>query len=219
MSAPQSWMQITSGRCPAECQWVVARLVTHISHHCAQKGGRVTLVDAVEGAHSGIFRSALLSLSGASHEYCLDRFSGTILWRGQSPYRPDHRRKNWYVGVEPLTIPEQRLPNDLLHGVEREIDVETMRASGPGGQNVNRRESAVRIVHRPTGIQVIGREERSQEMNRKLALARLCTLLLKRAQASEQDFERQRWSQHNELQRGNPVLCFEGQDFREKKCG
>ncbi len=217
MAPNQSWMQITSGRCPAECQWVVARLVTHVTHHCAKKGVRVTLVDSVEGNRPGIFKSVLLSLSGVSQEHCLDRFSGTILWRGQSPYRPNHRRKNWYVGVESLVIPDSHSARDQIDGIEREIHVETMRATGPGGQNVNRRESAVRIMHRPTGIQVVGREERSQEMNRKLALARLCSLLLKRQQEGEQDFERQRWSQHNELQRGNPVLCFEGEDFREKR--
>ncbi len=54
-----------------------------------------------------------------------------------------------------------------------ECDVETYRSSGPGGQNVNRRETAVRLRHRPTGIVVTCQRERSQYLNKRLALASL----------------------------------------------
>jgi protein subunit release factor B len=54
-----------------------------------------------------------------------------------------------------------------------ECDLETFRSSGPGGQNVNRRETAVRLRHRPTGIVVTCQEERTQWRNRQIALERL----------------------------------------------
>lgn len=54
-----------------------------------------------------------------------------------------------------------------------ECDVDTFRSSGPGGQHVNRRETAVRLRHRPTGLMVVSQQERSQYRNKRIALANL----------------------------------------------
>jgi protein subunit release factor B len=61
-----------------------------------------------------------------------------------------------------------------------DCDVTTFRASGPGGQHRNRRESGVRLVHRPTGIVVVATERRSQHQNKAVALARLARRLAER---------------------------------------
>jgi len=71
-------------------------------------------------------------------------------------------------------IPED--PKDL----ERECDLSFFRASGPGGQHRNKTETAVRVVHRPTGIAAAATEERSQFRNRQVALERLQEKLRKR---------------------------------------
>lgn len=63
-----------------------------------------------------------------------------------------------------------------------ECDVETFRSSGPGGQNVNRRETAVRLRHRPSGVVVVCQAERSQARNKRIALEILRHKLLKRNQ-------------------------------------
>lgn len=78
-------------------------------------------------------------------------------------------------GVDPIRsgLPEgYRIPPDD-EGLLAECDVTTFIASGPGGQHRNRTQSAVRLQHRPSGIVVIGRRERSQHRNRDDALARL----------------------------------------------
>jgi protein subunit release factor B len=70
--------------------------------------------------------------------------------------------------------------SDELRKLLRDCDVETYRASGPGGQHRNKTESAVRMTHRPTGIVRVATEHRSQLRNRELALERIARALAAR---------------------------------------
>jgi len=72
---------------------------------------------------------------------------------------------------EPIDDPTESRPTD--EELLAVCDVETFRASGPGGQHVNRRETAVRLRHRPSGIVVICQDTRSQLENKRIAAARL----------------------------------------------
>ena len=89
-----------------------------------------------------------------------------------------------------------------------ELRWETMRASGPGGQHVNRTESAVRVSHVPTGVQATAAEERSQHRNRKLALARLAEKLEELNAARTAAAQEERWRAHRKLERGNAMRVF-----------
>ena len=85
-----------------------------------------------------------------------------------------------------------------------------MRTSSPGGQHVNRTEAAVQITHVPTGTVAIARKERSQHRNRSLALARLAAALDGREREAGRVAERERWSRHDALERGNPIRVLRG---------
>jgi peptide chain release factor len=207
------WLQITSGRGPAECQLAVAKLASVLEKEARKAGLACEVLDVVEGREKGAALSALLSLEGSGARGFADKTRGSVLWICASPVRPGHKRKNWFVGVEVLAPPDQAATALRV----ADVAFEAMRASGPGGQHVNKTESAVRATHRPSGLVATAREERSQAMNKKLALARLAALLADGAAAAEADAERDRWAQHDALERGRPVRTFEGLGFKERK--
>ena len=132
-------------------------------------------------------------------------WQGTILWRStKNPYRPTHKRCNWFVGIS--FFDEVKLPQIE----ESDIVYEACRSGGKGGQNVNKVETAVRATHIPTGLSVKCSDERSQSQNKSLARERL---LLKLRQINEKNLaecQSRQWSNHDNLERGNPVKKFSG---------
>jgi peptide chain release factor len=207
------WLQITSGRGPAECQLAVAKLADVIGKEATSQGLACEVLDVVAGRERGAALSALLSLEGGGARAFAQKNCGSVLWICASPVRPGHKRKNWFVGVEVLAPPDQAAASIRL------VDVafEAMRASGPGGQHVNKTKSAVRATHRPSGLVATAREERSQVMNKKLALARLAGLVAAGAEAARAGAEHDRWAHHDTLERGRPARTFEGPGFRERR--
>jgi peptide chain release factor len=129
------------------------------------------------------------------------------VWR--SGYRPHHKRKNWFVSVSPYREPE---PGEAFSLAD--VRFETAKAGGPGGQYVNKTETAVRAVHVLTGKSAVARGERSQLLNKRLALARLAALF----DEEQADKDRQSRSalrhSHWELERGNPVRVYDGETMK-----
>lgn len=103
-----------------------------------------------------------------------------------------------------------------LNFSEEDVRIEAMRSSAPGGQNVNKVETAVRAIHIPTGFTVTAGEERSQYMNKKLALAKLANLIEARNEKTSNSQKESMWRQHNLLTRGNPLRVYEGTEFKLK---
>lgn len=202
------WVHVTAGRGPAECHWVVAQVVRELEADARGRNIEVELLEAIDGDERGTLKSALLSLDGAHVAALLGDWEGTVQWIGKSPYRPNHKRRNWFVGVETLRPVEA--PSWSAH----EVRLDTFRASGPGGQHVNTSDTAVRVTHVPTGLQCVASEERSQRRNKALAFARLAEALEAVGEAREAASRKARWDQHNALERGNAVRVYRGPRFR-----
>ena len=176
-----------------------------ICEQAKSKGLELELVEHEDGPQEGCMFSATLSVKGAEIQSFKNDWEGSVLWVAQkNPFRPWHRRKNWFVGVHFFKPLETEAIN------ERDITYETLRSSGPGGQNVNKVETAVRAIHVPTGMTVLATDMRSQAQNKKLALERLVMKL----SAAEEEKQLQQthdvWMNHNTLERGNPVKKFKG---------
>jgi peptide chain release factor len=197
------WLQITAGQGPVECAWAVVKVLEEIQREASAASIVWKTLEIEPGPEPGTANSALISISGGSQ---LERFaaswSGTVQWTARSPFRPEHKRKNWFVGIDVIE------PVDETRFHPKDVRWETMRASGPGGQHVNRTESAVRVTHLPTGVQATAAEERSQHRNRKLALARLARKLAGVASKRQGEARQARWRAHQQLERGNPVRIF-----------
>lgn len=196
-------VQITSGRGPIECCRVVARVQEMILKQCKAKDIEISVLDSKKADLNGTLLSTTLMASGKHLQPFIDEWQGTIQWIAQSPYRKFHKRKNWFVGIGMFALQEQALWNT------KDVVVETCRASGPGGQNVNKVETAVRCRHIPSGIQVLAMDSRSQLQNKHLGMERLKAKVM--AWQTEQMVQQQQdqWQEHNILERGNAVKVIE----------
>lgn len=204
------WIQITSGRGPAECSWVAYRVMKTMIAEAKVKKIKVELIEKVEDNYSETIKSVLLGFHGENISHFVKTWVGTVQWVGISSFRPKHKRKNWFIGINQFLAPEEKIFSN------QDLKFETMRASGPGGQHVNKSNTAVRITHIPTHLVASAQEERSQHMNKKLALARLLKLIDLQKSDSKNKLQQEHWEMHNSLERGNPVRVFYGDKFKQK---
>lgn len=199
-------MQITSGYGPAECERAVFLFTQSILQEFKAEGIGAEMVATRPGEHRCCFQSALIRIDEQTvpPEFEL---TGTILWTCKSPFRQGHARKNWYIRTEIMTARE------CVGFDEQAVRFETMRSSGPGGQNVNKVETAVRAVYPPLKVTAFASEERSQYANKKLALARLCSAIEAINTQAQADDKKDRRKAHTQLTRGNEIRAYRGEAF------
>lgn len=194
-------VQISAGHGPSECQLAVAKLFEALK----REYGDLELLSDTKGYEKGCFDSIRFRT-----EQDLSSLEGTVLWICRSPFRKNHKRKNWYVDVS--IIPEL---TEIT--ADKEYRIEKFHSGGKGGQNVNKVETGVRIIHIPTGLTAQSTEERSQFRNKKRAMDKLQKKLVFLQEEQKEKQINAAWREHNRIVRGNPVRTYEGEKFILKK--
>lgn len=204
-------IQITSGRGPAECTWVVAQVLKKVLQEAAALHLKATVLQHEAGSENGTVESAIILLEGKEVNDFVKSWTGTIQWIGKSTFRKFHKRKNWFIGIF-----EIEKTNEMVFS-EKDIQYQAMRSSGAGGQHVNKVSSAIRATHLPTGISVVSMDSRSQHQNKKLATERLLIKVQEASLSKIKDQFQSQWMNQMQIERGNPTRTFEGSDFKKQK--
>lgn len=150
-------------------------LVEMYQRYATTKGWGVTVLDSNPNEHNG-YRNITFVMSGSMAFGTLQHESGVHRLVRISPFNSNGKRQTSFVLVEVSPEVADVTAVDLQ---DEDLDISFARSGGAGGQNVNKRETAVRIVHTPTNISVNVSSERSQQQNRERALTLLASKLLK----------------------------------------
>lgn len=179
-----AFLEVNSGAGGTEAADWAGILLRMYTRWAEQHGYKVELLDRTDGEEAGI-KSATLQISGNQVYGWLKSENGVHRLVRISPFDSNARRHTSFASVSVSPVIDDTIDIEVL---DKDLKVDTYRASGAGGQHVNRTDSAVRITHLPTGIICACQNDRSQHKNRAQAMAMIKAKLydqeLKRREAA-----------------------------------
>jgi len=197
---------IISGAGGEDAEDFGAMLFSMYIKYASKKGWKVFLIHENKN-NSGGYRNVSMEISGKNAYGNLKRESGVHRLVRVSPFDAKKLRHTSFVLVEVLPKFSKLEEKDFIIP-PADLKIEFSRSGGPGGQNVNKRETAVRIVHIPSGIAVHSSEERSQENNRERAMAILRAKIFKKSQEEKKSIEESMKLKNTEIEWGNQIRSY-----------
>jgi len=171
-----------------------------------KNGWDIFLIHEHKNDHAG-YRNVSFEVEGKGAYGKLKNESGVHRLVRISPFNAKKLRHTSFSLVEVLPKFSKLEERDIVLPPE-DLKIEFARSGGPGGQNVNKRETAVRIVHVPTGISVHASGERSQEQNREQALAILRAKIFKKAEEEKKSVEESMKMKNTEIEWGSQIRSY-----------
>ncbi|MBI4577052.1 MAG: peptide chain release factor 2 [Planctomycetes bacterium] len=194
------------------CDWA-EMLLRMYSRYVERQGWSADLIDRQTGEEAGI-KTATLHVKGPFAYGYLRSEAGVHRLVRISPFDAQKRRHTSFAAVD--VVPAL---DDDIHVEIRDADlrVDTFRASGAGGQHVNRTDSAVRMTHLPTGVVVQCQNERSQHANRRRALLMLKAKLIRLEEERRQIEQARLYGEKGEIAWGNQIRSYVLQPYTQVK--
>ena len=175
-----TYLEINAGAGGTESQDWASMLSRMYVRWAERRGYKVKLIDQSDGEVAGI-KSATIEVEGDNAFGWLKTESGVHRLVRISPYDSNARRHTSFASVTVYPVIDDTIDIEVNPA---DVDISFARSSGAGGQHVNRTESAVRLVHKPSGIMIFVQEQRSQHQNKEIAFKRL------KAKLYEQELKR-----------------------------
>ena len=207
------FLEVNAGAGGTEAQDWAEILLRMYTRWAEQHDYKLTLVDESPGEEAGI-KSTTLQVSGPNAYGWLKTESGVHRLVRISPFDSAARRHTSFASVTVWPVVDDNIEIEVL---DKDLRVDTYRASGAGGQHINKTDSAVRITHMPTGIVVASQQERSQHQNRAKVMtmlkARLYELELRKREEEVAAFQ----GEKSEIGWGHQIRSYVMQPYQMVK--
>ena len=207
--ARDALLTIHPGAGGTESQDWAEMLMRMYTRWAERHGFKVEILDLLEGEEAGV-KSAELQISGQYAYGLLKAEKGVHRLVRISPFDAQSRRHTSFASVFVYPVVEEDIEIEIR---DDDLRIDTFRASGKGGQHVNKTSSAVRITHLPTGIVVSCQQERSQFKNKATALKMLKARLYERAVAEREAKKAEVDKQKTDIAWGNQIRSYVFQPY------
>jgi peptide chain release factor 2 len=199
-----AYLDVNAGAGGTEAQDWAGMLLRMYTRWAEQHGYKVQLLDQSDGEEAGI-KSASIEITGANAYGWLKSENGVHRLVRISPFDSNARRHTSFASISVAPVVDDSINIEIL---DKDLKVDTYRASGAGGQHVNRTDSAIRITHLPTGIIVACQADRSQHKNRASAMSMLKARMYERELQAREDAKAAAHGEKTDIGWGHQIRSY-----------